>query len=322
MKTRKLGWTDIELSTIGLGTWAIGGSGWQFSWGPQDDQESIKTIYRALDMGVNWIDTAAVYGLGHSERIVGQALKGLSQKPIIATKCTRVWDEKGNLGSNLKKENIKKECEDSLQRLQIDVIDLYQIHWPRPDEDVEEAWGAINELINEGKVLYGGVSNFTKDQLQRAQDISPVASLQPPYSMLVRGIEEEMLPFCAENKIGVIAYSPMYKGLLTGKYTKKLIAELPEDDHRRRDARFAEPEIDFNLQLIEELKKIALRNGKTVAQLAIAWVLRRSEMTAAIVGGRHPQQIEEIVKAGDWQLEKEDVDLIEELLVKRQQSLL
>jgi len=321
MRKRELGWTDLELTTIGLGTWAIGGTGWQFSWGPQDDEESIRTIHKAIDLGINWIDTAAVYGLGHAEEVVGRALKGMHQRPFIATKCARVWDENGNLGYNLKRENIRKELEASLRRLQVDVIDLYQIHWNKPDEDIEEGWNTIAELIKEGKVRYGGVSNFTVEQLKRIQKIHPVASLQPPYSMLVRGIEEDLLPYCAENKIGVIVYSPMYKGLLTGKFTRERLQALPKDDHRRRDPRFQPPELDFNLELVDGLRRIAERNGRTVAQLAIAWVLRRPEVTSAIVGSRHPQQIEEIVPAADWELTEEEIDEIEKLLQKRTEQL-
>ena len=321
MKTRRLGWTDLDFTTIGLGTWAIGGSGWQFSWGAQDDEESIKTIHRALDNGINWIDTAPVYGLGHSETVVGKALKGMSKKPLIATKCARVWDENGNLGFNLKREGIRREVEASLRRLQVEVIDLYQIHWNKPDEDIEEGWSTIAELIKEGKVRYGGVSNFTLDQLKRILPIHPVASLQPPYSMLVRDVENELLPFCGEHKIGVICYSPMYKGLLTGKFTKERIQNLSQEDHRTRDPHFQEPEFSINLQLVDRLGEIARRNGRTMSQLAIAWVLRRPEVTAAIVGGRHPDQVDEIALAGDWQLSDEDIRAVEKLLTKRMQQL-
>ncbi len=321
MKTRRLGWTDMDFTTIGLGTWAIGGSGWQFSWGAQDDKESIKTIHRALDDGINWIDTAPVYGLGHSETVVGKALKGMSEKPLIATKCARVWDDNRNLGFNLKREGIRREVEASLRRLQAEVIDLYQIHWNKPDEDIEEGWSTIADLIKEGKVRYGGVSNFTLDQLKRIIPIYPVASLQPPYSMLVRDVENELLPFCSANKIGVICYSPMYKGLLTGKFSQERLLNLDPEDHRARDPHFREPEISINLQLVEGLERIAARHGRSVAQLAIAWVLRRQEVTAAIVGGRHPDQVDEIVPAGDWQLSDGDITVVEELLAKRVQQL-
>ncbi len=321
MKKRQLGWTELNFTTIGLGTWAIGGSGWQFSWGAQDDEESIKTIHRALDDGINWIDTAPAYGLGHSETVVGKALKGMSKKPFVATKCARVWDENKNLSYNLKREGIRREVEASLRRLQTDVIDLYQIHWNKPDEDIEEGWSTVAELIKEGKVRYGGVSNFTLGQLKRIIPIHPLASLQPPYSMLVREIENELLPFCAANKIGVICYSPMVKGLLTGKFSRERILKLDPEDHRARDPQFQEPEISINLKLVEGLESIAAQHGRTVAQLAIAWVLRRQEVTAAIVGGRHPEQVDEIALAEDWHLSEKDIDAVEELLAERKQHM-
>jgi len=321
MKTKKLGLTDLNLSTIGLGTWAIGGGKWKFSWGPQDDRESISAIQRALELGINWIDTAAVYGLGHSEEIVARAIRGLKDKPVIATKCERVWDKNGNIFGRLKKGSIRAEVAASLKRLKIEVIDLYQIHWPEPDEDIEEAWDTMAGLIKEGKIRYAGVSNFNLRQLKRAQAIHPVASFQPPYSMLERNIEKELLKYCSVNNIGVITYSPMQKGLLTGKFTRERVQNLPEDDHRRRDPRFQEPELSANLKLVKELRPIAEKNGRTVAQLAIAWVLRRPEVTAAIVGARRPVQIEETVVAGDWEISQEDVVAIEGLLDKRQKAL-
>jgi len=321
MQANRLGWTDFELTTIGLGTWAIGGGGWSFAWGPQDDEESISTIHRAIELGINWIDTAPVYGLSHAEEVVGKALKGLNEKPIIATKCGRVWDEDGNISGCLKKDSIHSEVEESLGRLGIDVIDLYQIHWPIPDEDIEEAWGAIADLIREGKVRYGGVSNFSVEQLKRIHQIHPVASIQPPYSILVRDIEHELLSFCEENNIGVIAYSPMQKGLLTGTFTSERMQNLPEDDHRRRDPMFQEPELSNNLAFVEKLCSVAEKKGRTVAQLAISWVLRRPEVTAAIVGARHPFQIEETVVAGELMLSKEDIVAIDILLDERQKPL-
>ncbi len=317
MKTRRLGWSEVNLSTIGFGGWAIGGGGWKFSWGPQDDRESVSAIRRALELGVNWIDTAAVYGLGHSEEIVGKALKQIGSRPIVATKCSLVWDKDKNISGCLKKESIRSEAEASLKRLNRDVIDLYQIHWPRPEEDVEEGWGAMADLVKEGKVRYAGVSNFNVEQLKRIQPIHPVASLQPPYSMLERGTEEELLDYCSANNIGVIVYSPMQKGLLTGKFTRERLRNLPEDDHRRTDPRFQEPALSANLELVENLRSIAEKSSRTVAQLAIAWVLRRPEVTAAIVGTRCPSQIEETVVAGEWVLSKEDIAAIELLLDKR-----
>jgi len=321
MQTRKLGWTDLNLSTVGLGTWAIGGAGWKFSWGPQDDRESISTIRRALEKGINWIDTAPVYGLGHSEEIVGKAIKESRDRPIIATKCSLLWDKDGNTYSCLRKESIRSEVERSLRRLKIEVVDLYQIHWPDPDEDIEESWSAIKDLVTEGKVRYAGVSNFSVEQIRRIQPIHPVASLQPPYSMLERGIEEELLHYCSANNIGVIVYSPMQKGLLTGKFTRERMHSLPQDDHRREDPHFQEPELGANLKLVEALRSIAEKSGRTMAQLAIAWVLQRSEVTAAIVGARHPSQIEETITAGESMLSKENISAIDTLLNKRQKEL-
>jgi len=321
MRTRRLGKTDLELTVIGFGSWAIGGGGWKHAWGPQDDTESINTIRKALDLGINWIDTAAIYGLGHSEEIVGKAIKGLAKKPIIATKCGLVWDEKGNITNCLKRESIQAEVEASLKRLDIDVIDLYQIHWPIPDEDIEEGWEAMAKLVEEGKVRYVGVSNFSVSQLKRVQSIHPIASLQPPYSMVKRGIEESILPFCAQNLIGVIAYSPMQKGLLTGKFSYERVSNLPADDHRRGDPEFNEPLFSLNLELVDKLSEIARKHNKTTAQLAISWVLRRPELTAAIVGARHPDQVDETILAGEWILPQEDIDLVDNLLKEREQKI-
>jgi len=233
MQTRRLGNTDLQFSRIGLGTWALGGGDWTFSWGAQDDAQSVETVCRALDLGVNWIDTAPVYGLGHSEEVVGKAIKGMSVKPLIATKCERCWDKDRKIYPCLKRESIRAEAEASLRRLGIDVIDLYQIHWPQPDADLEEGWATVAELVREGKVRYAGVSNFSLAQLQRIEPIHPVASLQPPYSMITRGVEAELLPYCHDHHIGVIVYSPMQKGLLTGKVTPQWVAQLPANDHRR-----------------------------------------------------------------------------------------
>jgi len=230
METKRLGNTDLYLTEIGLGTWAIGGGGWRFSWGPQDDEQSIRTIHRAMELGVNWIDTAAVYGLGHSEEIVGKAIAGIRERPIIATKCERCWDNDGRIYGSLRRESIRAEAEASLRRLGTEVIDLYQVHWPQPEEDLEEGWAAVAELVREGKVRWAGVSNFSLVHLRRVQAIHPVASLQPPYSMLKRDVEAELLPYCAANGIGVVAYSPMQKGLLTGKVTAERVAQLPADD--------------------------------------------------------------------------------------------
>lgn len=323
MEKRKLGYSDLYLTPIGLGTWAIGGGNNPYGWGPQDDADSIATIHRALDLGINWIDTAAGYGHGHSEEIVGKAIAGRRDEVIIATKCGILWKEDGSdIYGHLKADSIRREVEDSLRRLNVDVIDLYQIHWPWPDEDIEEGWSTIADLIREGKVRYGGVSNFSVEQLKRIQPIHPVASLQPPYSMLAREIEEELLPYCAANNIGVIVYSPMQSGLLTGKMTKERVASFPDDDWRKtRSPYFQEPQLSINLEFVEGLRPIAARNGRPLSQLAIAWVLRRPEVTGAIVGARRPSQIEETVGAATWKLSEEDIAEIDALLAKREQQL-
>ncbi len=307
MKKRKLGWTDLEISIIGFGTWAAGGAGWKFSWGPQNDQDTIEAIYKAIDIGINWIDTAPVYGLGHAEEIVGKAIKGMREKPIIATKCGRRWSADGKeLYGNLKKEEIKKECDASLKRLGIDIIDLYQIHWPQPEEDIEEAWSAIAELIKEGKVRYGGVSNFNVEQIKRIMSINKPASLQPPYNILRREIEKQELPFCKENNIGVITYSPLERGLLTGKVSKEWVSNLPDTDHRKKDAKFTEPQLSENIEKINKLKDLAGRLNITISQLAMAWILRRNDITAVIVGARNKGQIQETAKSAEIVL-NEDV---------------
>ena len=321
MRTRQLGNTDINLTTIGFGTWAIGGSGWQYGWGPQDDKESIQAIIRAVELGVNWIDTAAVYGLGHSEEVVGKAVKELEEEIIIATKCGRGWNDDGTIFGRLSKESVKQECEDSLRRLDIERIDLYQIHWPDPEEYIEEAWEAMSELVQEGKVKYGGVSNFSPEQIERIAYILPVVSNQPPYSMLRRDIEENLLDYCRDKNIGIVAYSPMQKGLLTGKYSKETIDALPEDDHRHNDSRFKEPQLSINLELVKGLKKVAEKNGKTCAQLALAWVLSKEEITSAITGTRKASQIEETVEAGNWELSDEIIGELDRLLEEREQKL-
>jgi aryl-alcohol dehydrogenase-like predicted oxidoreductase len=320
MQTRKLGYTDLELTTVGLGTWAMGGP-WEYGWGPQDDDEAVAAVLAAIEMGVNWIDTAPAYGLGHSEELIAQALKQKSEKPIIATKCGILWNDKGEKITCLKRESIRAECHASLKRLGVEVIDLYQMHWPDPDEDVEQAWEEMSKLCREGKVRYLGVSNFNVEQIERVQKIHPVASLQPPYSMLRREVEDELLDYCARNNIGVVAYSPMQRGLLTGKFSAKRLASLPSDDHRRRSSEFKEPQFSATLELVEGLKKIAQRNGRTGAQLAISWVLRRPEVTAAIAGARRPDQIRETAPAADWRLSENDIEEIERLLAKRQARL-
>jgi len=322
MRTRRLGWTDLELTVIGLGSWAMGGGGWKYGWGPQEDEDSRRAIRRALDAGVNWIDTAAVYGLGHAEEVVGQVLKDLPHRnrPFVATKCGRVWDSSGAISGRLKRASVRAEAEASLRRLGLDAIDLYQIHWPDPDADIEEGWTAVVELIDEGKVRYGGVSNFSVAQLERIGKIGRVASLQPPYSMIRREVERELLGYCAQNNIGVVVYSPMQKGLLTGAFTRERVERLPSDDHRRNDKQFCEPLLGANLKLVEGLRKIASKSGRTPAQLAVAWVLRRSEVTSAIVGARRPSQIEEVLPAADWELSAEELRAVEGLIAERERA--
>ncbi len=318
MQNRKLGWTGLNLSTIGLGTWAAGGGDWKFGWGPQDDNDTIRTIHEALDTGINWIDTAAVYGLGHSEVVVGKSIKVIRNQVIIATKCERHWKADGSeIFGVLKKASIKKECEESLARLGTDRIDLYQIHWPQPEEDIVEGWEAIQELIKEGKVRFGGVSNFSTSQMKNIWPSGKIASLQPPYSMFRRGVEAEQMGYCAANNIGMIVYSPMEKGLLTGKVTAEWVKNLDESDHRKRDGNFNEPLLSKNLAIIEKLKAVALKVGITLSQLALAWVLRRPEVTAAIVGARKPGQITETAKAGDLVLTGDVIAEVEGILKER-----
>ena len=315
MQKRRLGKTDLELSTIGLGTWAQGGSGWAYGWGAQDDRDSINTIVAAVEAGINWIDTAAVYGFGHAEEVVGRALRELPEKPLIATKCGRVPGTGERIVSgNLKTEHIQQECEDSLRRLGVDVIDLYQIHWPDPDPDIEEGWGAVADLVRAGKVRYAGVSNFNVAQLKRIQPIHPVASLQPPYSLFKRDIETEILPYCLEQQIGVLAYSPIQKGLLSGKMTRERIAGLSADDHRTRDALFQEPMISTLLAQAAELQKLADQLNISLLHLAIAWALSHPAMTSAIVGGRHPEQIRETAHAMQITLDEPTLQAMQKIV--------
>ncbi len=324
MKTRKLGYTDLHLTTIGFGAWAIGGGNWEWGWGPQDDQQSLETIQRGLDLGINWIDTAAAYGLGRSEEVVGKAIKGRRDEITLATKCGLVWEDpaSGKVINRLTAKSVRQEAENSLKRLEVDVIDLYQIHWPVPDGEIEAGWTEIAKLIEEGKVRYGGVSNFSVEQIKRCQAIHPVASLQPPYSMLDRDVEDELLAYCAANQIGVVAYSPMASGMLTGKYTRERIDALAENDWRKyKNGHFQEPELSANITLIDGLKEIAQREAVSLIDVVVAWVLRRPEVTAAIVGARRPDQIEGVVPAGDLELPDDVLAEIEQLLEARQQTL-
>lgn len=300
MEKKRLGNSDMELTPIGFGAWAIGGGDWAFSWGPQDDNDSIAAIHKAVDLGINWIDTAAVYGLGHSEEVVARALKTASKKPYVFTKCGLVWNEKREVGSDLKQ--VRRECEDSLRRLQVDVIDLYQMHWPKPDEDIEEAWGVMADLKKEGKVRWIGVSNFSVAQMERAMKIAPITSNQPPYSMLNRAVEAEVLPFCEKNGIGTISYAPMHSGLLTGAMTKERVANFPEDDFRKRARNYQEPLLSRNLAVAEFIGGIGKRHGVSAGVVAIAWVLHHSAVTAAIVGGRNAKQVEGVFPAAGLRL--------------------
>jgi len=311
-ETRQLGNSDLHLTSIGYGAWAIGGGNWEFAWGAQDDNESVKTIERALDSGINWIDTAAIYGLGHSEEVVAKALKNSPHKPYVFTKCSMRWFPDRRIYRSLKAGSLQEEIEDSLRRLRVDVIDLYQIHWPNPEDEIEEGWETLARFQQEGKVRHIGVSNFNVEQMKRVQKIAPITSLQPPYSLLNRKIEDEILPFCAENHIGVINYSPMVSGLLTGKMTAERIKNLPEDDWRKRSANFIEPKLAKNLQLVELLREIGKAHNVEPGVVAIAWTLRNPVVTAAIVGARRPDQVDGVLPAATFRLSEREIAKIEE----------
>lgn len=314
MQTRKLGNSDLQITPVGFGAWALGGGGWEYSWGPQDDSDSLAAIHKALELGVNWIDTAAVYGLGHSEEVVARALKEWpGAKPYVFTKCTLAWDETGQITPNHSATSIRKECEASLRRLQVETIDLYQIHWPPADNGrgLEEAWSTLMALQKEGKARWIGVSNFDAPQLERAERIAPVTSLQPPYSILRRQIEEKTLPYCEKHNIGVIVYSPMFSGLLSGGMTRERALSLPADDHRRRNPEYNEPRLSKNLELVEHLKQIGARHGRSAGEVAIAWTLRNSAVTAAIVGARNAKQAETVFRAGAFRLSAQEIREIE-----------
>jgi aryl-alcohol dehydrogenase-like predicted oxidoreductase len=319
MQTRSLGNSDLNISSVGFGAWAVGGSGWQFAWGSQNDNDSIAAIHRALELGVNWIDTAAVYGLGHSEEVVARALKSLQgRRPYIFTKCGVRWDARGNVQKVLTRDSIRREVEDSLRRLAVDVIDLYQIHWP-PDPDsaaLEEGWSTLADLKRQGKVRWIGVSNFNVKQLKRAKAIAPVTSLQPPYSLLHREVEEDILPYCLREGIGVIVYSPMASGLLTGAMTRERIAKLPNDDWRKGHPDFLEPNLSRNLELVERLREIAKRHNRSIGEVTIAWTLHNPAVTGAIVGARNARQADGVMRAGDLRLNDKEISEIEEFLAE------
>ncbi len=311
---RTLGNSDLHLTSIGLGAWAIGGSNWQYAWGPQDDNDSIAAIHRALDIGINWIDTAAVYGLGHSEEVVARAVKSAPHKPYIFTKCSRRWNSDGSIYSNLGADSLTEELHGSLRRLGVETIDLYQIHWPVPEEQIEAAWELLTRFREQGKVRWIGVSNFNVEQMKRIQKIAPITSLQPPYSMLRRAVEETILPFAHANGIGVINYSPMLSGMLAGKMTLERVAALPTDDWRRKNVEFSEPRLGRNLRLVELLREIGRGHGALPGVVAVAWTLHNPAITGAIVGGRSKSQVEETAPALSFRLTQEEYTRINEFI--------
>jgi aryl-alcohol dehydrogenase-like predicted oxidoreductase len=307
--TVELGSTGMMISRVGYGAWAIGGAGWWHAWGDQDDDESIAAIRRAVELGVNWVDTAPIYGLGHSEEVVGRALQGLDDRPYVFTKAS-LYEKDGAVAHSLKRDSLRREVEASLERLQLDVIDVYQVHWPNPDEDVEEAWATFAELKAEGLVRHIGVSNFDVAQLRRAQAIAPVETLQPPFSLIEREIEDAILPFAEREDIGVVIYSPMASGLLSGAMTAERIAALPDNDWRKHDPRFQEPELSRHLALVARLQTVADRHGTTPGAVAVAWTLRHPAVDGAIVGFRRPDQVEPLLAAADVELSDDDLATI------------
>ena len=317
MQTRQLGNSDLKITRLGVGAWAMGGGDWAFGWGPQDDSDSIAAIRAAVEAGINWIDTAAVYGLGHSEEVVAKALNGLTPRPYVFTKCARIWGEDRKIGKCVKADSIRRECEASLKRLNVDCIDLYQMHWPEPDEDIEEGWTAMAKLKEEGKVRWIGVSNFNASQMARVQSIAPITSLQPPYSLLAREIEADVLPYCATNLIGTLIYSPMKSGLLSGRMSRERIAAMPADDFRQRTPHFQEPLLTRNLALVEVMRGIGAKHGRvTPGEVAIAWGLKNPAVTAAIVGLRSAEQVNGVMKAAAISLTAEDVAEMESFLLR------
>ncbi|HKN72767.1 MAG TPA: aldo/keto reductase [Terriglobales bacterium] len=314
MQTRHLGNSDLEITPIGIGAWAMGGGDWAFSWGRQEDDDSIAAIHAALDAGVNWIDTEAVYGLGRSEEVVGKAVAGRSHRPYVFTKCSLVWDEQREIGHSLKAASVRCELEASLRRLRVDAVDLYQIHWPDPEPEIEEGWQTLAQIQKEGKVRYIGVSNFNVAEMKRVERIAPITSLQPNYNIVTREIEKDVLPFCRERHIGVIVYSPMKSGLLTGKMTRERIASLPPDDFRPRTPSFQEPQLSRNLGVVEVLRGIGERHSRTPGEIAIAWTLRDPIVTGAIVGMRSAEQAKQIVRAAEFRLSSDEILEIEKYL--------
>ncbi len=319
MQKRRLGNSNLEITVLGYGAWAIGGGGWEYGWGAQDDKDSVASIHEALDGGINWIDTAAVYGLGHSEEVVAKALDEYSgERPYVFTKCSLIWDDKREIGHSLTAESLRREIEASLHRLRADTIDLYQIHWPNPEAEIEEGWAELAKQQQAGKLRYIGVSNFNVDQMKLAGAIAPITSLQPPYHLLQRGIEKDILPFCAASNIGVIVYSPMASGLLTGTMTRERVQSMPNDDWRKNSAMFQEPQISRNLELVELLKRIGAGHGDyTAGEVATAWTLHNPAVTAAIVGLRKPGQAAGVLGAGDLQLTDDNVHELESFVGQR-----
>jgi aryl-alcohol dehydrogenase-like predicted oxidoreductase len=315
LTTIALGETGLEITRVGFGAWAIGGGGWEFGWGPQEDERSLAAIERALELGVNWIDTAAAYGFGHSEEVVGRALRGRGERPYVFTKCSLLEGPGRRVVHSLKRDSVKREAHASLERLGIDAIDLYQIHWPEPPEDIEEGWSALAELKQEGLVRHIGVSNFDVGHLRQIEQIAPVETLQPEYSLIAREAEGELLPFAEREGIGVIVYSPMGSGMLTGKMTRERVERLPEDDWRKRDPRFNEPELSSNLRLVDSLATVAARHETTPGAIAVAWALRNPAVDGAIVGFRTPEQVEPILAAANLELSDADVGEIEQAFV-------
>jgi len=312
---RTLGNSDLQLTSIGFGAWAIGGGNWEFAWGPQDDNESIAAIHRALDLRINWIDTAAIYGLGHSEEVVARAVRSWSgPRPLVFTKCSMRWKANRSIYRSLTAKSLTQELDSSLRRLGVEVIDLYQIHWPNPEEEIEEGWETLARFKQQGKVRWIGVSNFSVDQMKRAQAIAPITSLQPPYSMLRRAIEAEVLPFCQANNIGVINYSPMVSGLLTGAMTAERVAAFPADDWRRKAAEFNEPKLTRNLRLVELLRAIGSEHGVSAGVVAVAWTLHNPAITAAIVGGRSAAQVDGLAPALEFRLTEPEFQRIQQSL--------
>ncbi len=312
LELRQLGTSDLRITSIGFGAWAVGGGDWEFSWGPQDDEDSIRAIHRALDLGINWIDTASVYGLGHSEEVLARALAGRTHQPYVFTKCSMRWNTKERkIYRSLKAESVREECEASLRRLNRETIDLYQVHWPNPESELEEGWAALAKLQTEGKVRYLGVSNFSVAQMERVRAIAPITSLQPPYSLIRPDVQDEILPYCRKNNIGVINYSPMTSGLLTGKMSAERVAQMPDDDWRKKSPNFNEPKLSRNLKLAELLGEIGRKHGVEPGVVAIAWTLHNPAVTAAIVGARNAGQVDGTAPAASFRLSEEEYGRIQ-----------